>query len=135
MRRNTAACIGLAALHIEKKYPEETMLILPSDHLISNNTEFINTIHSAAEIAEAGDNLVTIGIEPTRPETGYGYINYNQNQFKNAYEVNKFTEKPNFENALKFIKSGNYLWNSEMFVWKVKTKRCLKSICRKWIRH
>jgi len=123
MRRNTAACIGLAALHIEEKYPEAIMLILPSDHLISNNDEFINTIQSAAEIAEAGDNLVTIGIEPTRPETGYGYINYNQNQFKKAYEVNKFTEKPDLKKAVEFIKSGNYLWNSGMFVWKVKTIR------------
>jgi mannose-1-phosphate guanylyltransferase len=123
MRRNTAACIGLAALHIEEKHPEATMLILPSDHLISNNEEFINTIRSAAEIAEAGDNLVTIGIEPTRPETGYGYINYNQNQFKEAYEVNKFTEKPDLKKAIEFIKSGNYLWNSGMFVWKVKTIR------------
>ena len=123
MRRNTAACIGLAVLHIEEKYPEATMLILPSDHLILDNGEFINAIKSAAEIAETGDNLVTIGIEPTRPETGYGYINYNQNQFKKAYEVNKFTEKPDLKKAVKFIKSGNYLWNSGMFVWKVKTIR------------
>jgi mannose-1-phosphate guanylyltransferase len=123
VRRNTAACIGLAALHIEKKYPEATMLILPSDHLILNNKEFIKAIQSAAKIAEEGDNLVTIGVEPTRPETGYGYINYSQNKFRNAYEVNKFTEKPDFKRAVKFVKSGNYLWNSGIFVWKVKTIR------------
>ncbi|MFW6030395.1 MAG: mannose-1-phosphate guanylyltransferase [Halanaerobiales bacterium] len=121
MRRNTAACIGLAALHIEKKYPEAIMVILPSDHLILDNDEFIKTIHTAVKIAETGGNLVTIGIEPTNPETGYGYINYNQNRYKAGFEVNKFTEKPAPKKAVEFIKSGNYLWNSGMFVWKVRT--------------
>jgi mannose-1-phosphate guanylyltransferase len=123
MRRNTAACIGLASLYIEKKYPEAVMTILPADHVITNNQEFIETLNRAAEIAKAGPNMVTIGIEPSKPETGYGYINYSQQKLKSGFKVNEFTEKPDYKKAVQFLKSGNYLWNSGIFIWKVKTIR------------
>lgn len=129
MRRNTAASIGLAALRIENKYPKATMLIPPSDHLILDNEEFLKTIQSAVELAEGGDNLVTIGTEPTNPETVYGYINYNQNQCKSGFEVNKFTGKPDLKRAIGFIISGDYLWNSGVFVGQVKLfLKCSKNI-------
>jgi len=123
MRRNTAACIGLASLYIEEKYPEAVITILPADHVIINNQVFIETLKKAAEIAEAGPNLVTIGIEASKPETGYGYIKYSQQKLKRVFKVNKFTEKPNYKRAVQFLKSGNYLWNSGIFIWKVKTIR------------
>lgn len=125
MGKNTAACIGLAALHIEKRNPEAVMLVLPSDHLIKNTDKFVKTLKCAIEVAQKGDNLVTLGIKPTRPETGYGYIQFNQiiNKFEGrmVYEVKRFVEKPNLETAKKYIESGNFLWNSGMFIWKVST--------------
>lgn len=127
MRRNTAACIGLAALYIERKDPDGVMVVLPSDHLIIDEERFLDTVHSAVKVAEEGDNLVTIGIEPSHPETGYGYINY-QNKYDEVnghevFEVKAFTEKPNREQAERFLEAGTYLWNSGMFVWKVSTIR------------
>lgn len=119
--RNTAPCIGLAAGIIEKKYGEDTvMLVLPSDHLIKFNSMFINTLRQAVTVAESDNNLVTIGITPTYPETGYGYINFSDTQtsYPGAYSVVRFVEKPNIELAKQYVNSGEYLWNSGMFVWK-----------------
>lgn len=126
--RNTAPCIGLAAGMIQKKYGEETvMLVLPSDHLIKFNAMFIDTLKQAVKIAEINNNLVTIGITPTYPETGYGYINFAVNEYENgAYKVVRFVEKPNIEKAKEYVNSGEYLWNSGMFVWK--TSSILKNI-------
>jgi mannose-1-phosphate guanylyltransferase len=109
------------------------MLILPSDYLISNNKEFINIIKS---LAEAGDNLVTIGIEPIRTETGYCFITNNQNySLKNPMKLINLLKK-DLKKVLVFIKSGNYTWNILMFVWKVKTiKKISKNICLNLIRH
>ena len=120
--RNTAPCIGLGAIHISQKYEDAIMIVLPSDHLIKHNDIFINTFTESCKVAEKADNLVTIGITPNYPETGYGYIKYdNAKEDGEAYKVDKFVEKPSLEVALKYIESGNYLWNSGMFAWKIST--------------
>ncbi len=120
--RNTAPCIGLGAAHVAKKYDDATMIVLASDHLIKNNEVFTETFTQACEVAEKGENLVTIGITPNYPETGYGYIKYDQNTKEgSAYAVEKFVEKPVLEVAKEYLADGHYLWNSGMFVWKVST--------------
>lgn len=120
--RNTAPCIGLGAVHISKKYDDAVMVVLPSDHLIKNNEVFVDTLKNAREIAESGSNLVTIGITPNYPETGYGYIKYDKSlAYKAGYEVQKFVEKPDLDTAKSYLADGTYLWNSGMFAWKVST--------------
>ena len=123
--KNTAPCIGLAAIHIAKKNPDSKMIVLPADHLIKFNEIFTDTLKTALDVVENGDNLVTIGITPSYPETGYGYINFKRGDslpsIKNVYEVLKFEEKPNIEKAKEYLASGQYLWNSGMFVWKTST--------------
>lgn len=118
--RNTAPCIALAAQVIRKKYEDAVMLVLPSDHLIKFTPMFIDTLKTAVGVAETGTNLVTIGITPTYPETGYGYINFDSadNGIPGVYSVKRFVEKPNVELAKEYVNSGEYLWNSGMFVWK-----------------
>ena len=117
--RNTAPCIGLAAIQIMKKYADAVMLVLPSDHVIRCDEIFFDTLNSAVDAATAMDCLITIGVRPNYPETGYGYINYDSESNKyGTYKVNAFVEKPDKERALQFVKSENYLWNSGMFVWK-----------------
>ena len=123
--KNTAPCIGLAAIHIAKKNPDSKMIVLPADHLIKFNEIFTDTLKTALDVVENGDNLATIGITPNYPETGYGYINFTKGEnFKdsaNVYEVLRFVEKPNLEKAKEYLTSGQYLWNSGMFVWKAST--------------
>ena len=118
--RNTAPCIGLGAMHISSKYDDALMFVLPSDHLIKNNAIFTQTLEDACIIAEQDNNLVTLGITPNYPETGYGYIKMNMNAAKHTgYAVDCFVEKPNLELAKEYLASGQYLWNSGMFIWKV----------------
>lgn len=120
--RNTAPCIGLGAAHIAKKYDDADMIVLASDHLIKNTEVFVETLTQACEIAEKGENLVTLGITPNYPEVGYGYIKYDGNRRDGAgYAVEKFVEKPVLEVAKEYLADGHYLWNSGMFVWKVST--------------
>lgn len=120
--RNTAPCIGLGAAHISKKYEDAVMFVLPSDHLIKSNERFVQVLQSAAETAEAGENLVTIGIKPNYPETGYGYIKYADNdKYIEAFRVERFVEKPDYDTAVTYLNDGHYLWNSGMFVWKIST--------------
>lgn len=122
--KNTAPCIGLAAVHISEKNPDSKMIVLPSDHLIKFTDMFIDTLKMAINAVEKGDSLATIGITPNYPETGYGYINFQKSKDfdgKNIYEVLEFVEKPDLEKAKEYLNSGNYLWNSGMFVWKVST--------------
>lgn len=117
--RNTAPCIGLAAAVIRKKYGDAVMLVLPSDHLIKFNQMFLDTLRTAVSVAESGTGLVTVGITPTYPETGYGYIHFGDNGGRpGVYNVKRFVEKPNIELAKEYVNSGEYLWNSGMFVWK-----------------
>lgn len=116
--RNTAPCIAFAAAVINQKYDDAVMLVLPSDHLIANDVLYIDTLKKAVSVAQQGENLVTIGITPTYPETGYGYINFGEEQ-NNAYAVKRFVEKPDLKTAEKYLDSGKYLWNSGMFIWKL----------------
>jgi mannose-1-phosphate guanylyltransferase len=118
--RNTAPCIGLGAVHISKKYDDAIMLVLPSDHLIKYHSIFLNTLRDASETATENTNLVTIGITPDYPETGYGYIKFNPNICNDrAFSVECFVEKPTLEIAKEYLATEEYLWNSGMFVWKV----------------
>ncbi len=120
--RNTAPCIGLAAGIIQKKYGDAVMFVLPSDHLIRSEDMYTDTLRKAAEAAEAGEQLVTLGITPTYPETGYGYIKYVRGSGRNGiYNVERFVEKPDSSTARGYLRSGGYLWNSGMFIWKAST--------------
>ncbi|MEX1140242.1 MAG: mannose-1-phosphate guanylyltransferase [Bacteroidota bacterium] len=122
--RNTAPCIALAAAMIERMDPKGVMIVLPADHLIHDEAEFRRVLALAVDVAERTEGLLTIGINPTHPETGYGYIQFSADEtdpvFKNkeVFRVKTFAEKPNLETAERFLKSGDFLWNSGMFVWK-----------------
>ena len=123
--RNTAPCIGLAALHILKRVPDAVMLVLPSDHRIGDEAAFLRIMQAAAGAALQGDPLVTIGIRPTGPGTGYGYIEQG-NPFSTSgadeiYRVRSIREKPPREQAERFLAQGGFSWNSGMFVWKAST--------------
>lgn len=118
--RNTAPCIGLGAVHIQRKYEDAIMIVLPSDHLIKYNDIFTETLANACDVAEINANLITIGITPNYPETGYGYIKADKNkQLKKTYSVERFVEKPDFNLAKTYVESGDYYWNSGMFIWKL----------------
>ncbi|NLL76612.1 MAG: mannose-1-phosphate guanylyltransferase [Clostridiales bacterium] len=129
--RNTAACIGYAAIEIRKKYGDGIMCVLASDHYIKDNTAYTEVMNFAMDLAEKEDRLVTIGIKPTSPATGYGYIKYNKKIKEvghtigresgkriTAYPVADFVEKPSLSTAKSYVEQGCYLWNSGMFVWK-----------------
>ncbi|WP_434578839.1 mannose-1-phosphate guanylyltransferase [Thermoanaerobacterium thermosaccharolyticum] len=123
MGKNTAACIGLAALHTERLDRDSIMVVVPSDHVIKDEETYLGVLKTAIEKAKSGNNLVTIGIKPQHPETGYGYINFKKitNEiFHNnpVYKVERFVEKPDYDTAVKYVESGDYLWNSGMFIWK-----------------
>jgi len=130
--RNTAPCIGLAALHILKRGADAVMLVLPSDHRIGNEPVFRGVLQAAAGAAARGVSLVTIGIRPTGPETGYGYIEqgdlFSTSGNEKIYRVRSIREKPPHEQAEQFLKQGGFSWNSGMFVWKAST--ILKAIER-----
>jgi mannose-1-phosphate guanylyltransferase len=121
--RNTAPCIGLAALHIKRKAPDAVMLVLPSDHLIADENQFRKIFSVAAVMARQGDYLVTVGIRPTGPETGYGYIEQGQEQAdiegEKVYDVRSVREKPDLAQARALLTRGGFSWNSGMFIWKV----------------
>ena len=121
--RNTAPCVAAAAAILHKIDPESTMVVLPADHRIEDRERFLNVLDGAAGLAEESEALITIGIEPGRPETGYGYIQYDSDKASeagdfSAYSVKNFTEKPDLETAKSFLASGDYVWNSGMFIWK-----------------
>lgn len=124
--RNTAACIGLAASWIQRIDRDAVMAVLPADHLVQHQEEFLNVLSRALSVATERDALVTIGIKPTHPETGYGYIqveeeDHDRNPYRaqGVYQVKTFAEKPNLETAERFLASGDFLWNSGMFAWRV----------------
>lgn len=119
MRKNTAACIGYASYRIVQKNPDAVMVVSPSDHLIMKEAEFQEIIKKAADQAKSQDKLITLGITPTRPETGYGYIQYHTEK-SFAKKVKTFTEKPELSLAKKFLESGDFVWNSGIFIWGVK---------------
>lgn len=125
--RNTAPCIGLASIIIEERFPDSTMVVIPSDHIIENEEGFIKILRTAVQVAQDNDNLVTLGIQPKYPETGYGYIQSTDEVTEvndlNVFKVNRFVEKPDFETAQTYLASGNFYWNSGIFVWKTSTIR------------
>ncbi len=123
--RNTAPCIGLAALHIRRMDPSAVMIVVPADHVIQNDEAFLRVLEVAVETAAESGSLLTIGIQPRHPETGYGYIQiYTEESPHNPYasrgvmKVKTFAEKPNIQTAQRFLESGDFLWNSGMFVWR-----------------
>lgn len=118
--RNTAACIGYAALEIIKKYGDGIMVITPSDAYIKNESEFTRILGIAVKAAEEKDALVTVGITPTFAATGYGYIKF-QKTGESVLKVLEFKEKPDEATAKKYVESGEYAWNSGMFIWKAST--------------
>ena len=121
VKRNTAPCVAYASYKIRQKNPEATMVVAPSDHAIFNETEFIQSIKKALSEAEQGNKLITLGIKPNRPETGYGYIQYIEDASSEMKKVKTFTEKPQLELAKKFIESGDFVWNAGIFIWRADT--------------
>lgn len=131
--RNTAACIGLAALLLQEREPQASMIALPADHHIDRSTQLLSLLKNAAELAAQEDWLVTLGIIPQYPATGFGYIEFDQSRVLqtwqppalpdkvSAYKVISFTEKPDRARAEEFFKKGTFLWNSGMFIWRVST--------------
>ncbi|MGB1247556.1 MAG: mannose-1-phosphate guanylyltransferase [Chitinophagales bacterium] len=118
VRRNTAPCIAYACQKIYAKDKSATIVVSPSDHLVLKEVDFVKTIQKGVEFSSNRDVLLTMGIKPSRPDTGYGYIQYtDSNIAKGIHKVKAFTEKPNLELAQTFIKSGDFLWNSGMFIW------------------
>ncbi len=119
--KNTAPCVAIAAELLLKKDPDAIMMVLPADHHIEDKATFLSILKTAIDKANEGDNLVTIGIQPTRPETGYGYIHAGKSEAGNVMKVKGFKEKPNLDRAQKFVASGEYYWNSGMFIWRADT--------------
>jgi mannose-1-phosphate guanylyltransferase len=124
MRRNTAPCIAYAAHKIVAKNPDATMVVTPADHYIANEQDFLQVMQDGLLFAAKSDALITIGIKPSRPETNYGYIQFNASEHlssgtQKVHRVKTFTEKPNPQLAEVFLKSGEFLWNSGIFIWNV----------------
>ena len=118
--RNTAPCILYTALKIHKQNPNGVMVVAPSDHWIENEAEFLANIESSFKACSKNDILMTLGIQPNSPNTGYGYIQFEKEE-KNIKKVKNFTEKPDLKTAESFLNSGDYLWNAGIFVWSVQS--------------
>jgi len=124
-RRNTAPCIAYANYKILSENPEARIVVAPSDHIIMKEDVFVDVISEALNVVSENDWLLTLGIKPSRPDTGYGYIQYNGDEAyaKNSEikKVKTFTEKPELEMAKQFLKSGDFLWNAGIFIWSLKS--------------
>jgi mannose-1-phosphate guanylyltransferase len=122
--RNTAPCVGYAAFKIQSMNEHANMIIAASDHIILKEAEFVSVVNDCLDLTAKNDVLLTLGITPSRPDTGYGYIQFTDTELvnhKKARKVKTFTEKPNQELALNFLDSGDFLWNSGMFIWSAKS--------------
>jgi mannose-1-phosphate guanylyltransferase len=122
--RNTAPCVAYAAFKIQSINEDANMIIAASDHIILKEDEFVRVTNDCLDIVAKNDVLLTLGITPSRPDTGYGYIQFSEDNLsgsKKARKVKTFTEKPNQELALNFLDSGDFLWNSGMFIWSAKS--------------
>ncbi len=123
--RNTAPCIGLGAIHAMSRDPEAVMVVLPADHLVRDVSAFQKVIRAAVDFVRENDALVTLGITPTGPATGYGYIQCGEQsgekQGRAIHRVKSFAEKPDLPTATRFLESGDFLWNSGMFIWRAST--------------
>jgi mannose-1-phosphate guanylyltransferase len=121
LRRSTAPCVAYAAYKIKSRNQEANLVVAPSDHLILKEEEFIRQIEKGIEFSKSKNALLTLGVKPCRPETGYGYIQVKNkeefNNLDNLFKVKTFTEKPDFEMAKVFIESGEFFWNSGIFIW------------------
>lgn len=131
MGKNTTACIGLASQIIKKRFGDAIMMVVPSDHVIKNVSAFSEDLSKCCEIAEKYNTVVTVGIQPTKAETGFGYIKVYKERpvenVENAWEMAKFVEKPELKMAKRYVSSGTYLWNAGMFVFPVSYMlRCIK---------
>jgi mannose-1-phosphate guanylyltransferase len=119
--RNTAPAIGLAAYILLRSDPDAVLGLFPSDQVIIDEKRYRADLKKAVEVAAAGENIVVLGIKPTRPETGYGYIEAGGEAEGGVRGVRRFTEKPNVDRAMQFLEAGNYYWNSGMFIWAAST--------------
>jgi len=119
--RNTAPCILMASLKIKKENPDALLLVAPSDHWIENEAAFANDVQTCFDAAARENILVTLGIRPSFPNTGYGYIEANTDPSSDIEKVLQFREKPNYETAKQFVEAGNFLWNAGIFIWSVKS--------------
>lgn len=122
-RNNTAPCLAYTAFKLHNLNPNAVFVVASSDHLILKEDVFLQNIKQALDFASTKDTLVTLGITPTSPNTGYGYVQYNRNDANNdgIYKVSSFKEKPKLETAKEFLKAGNYVWNAGIFIWSVKS--------------
>ena len=119
--RNTAPCILYASLKIQKMNPNALMVVAPSDHWIEDEAEFANNLQQCFDFCEKEDALMTLGIQPTFPNTGFGYIEFDKLDSNPIKKVAQFREKPDYETAKSFLKSGNFLWNGGIFIWSVQS--------------
>jgi mannose-1-phosphate guanylyltransferase len=119
--RNTAPCILYASLKIQKMNPDAVMVVAPSDHWIEDENAFIANLQHCFDYCHKNDALMTLGIQPTFPNTGFGYIEFDKNDSNSIKKVNQFREKPDYETAKLFLESGNFLWNGGIFTWSVKS--------------
>ena len=127
--RNTAPAIGLGIKVVSRKYEDCNMIVLPSDHFVSKEKEYINILNKALDFVENNDALITLGIKPTSANVNYGYIHYDDSE-NNVKKVLNFKEKPDCETATKYLEDGRYLWNAGMFVWKLSNiVKALKKYC------
>ncbi|MCP4438750.1 MAG: mannose-1-phosphate guanylyltransferase [Aureispira sp.] len=120
-RNNTAPCIAYAAFKLQQLNPEANFVVTPSDHVILKEELFVKKINASLEFVAQKDAILTLGIQPTNPNTGYGYIHFDTEGEDPFHKVQQFTEKPNLENAKKFVASGEYLWNAGIFIWNAST--------------
>lgn len=118
--RNTAPCILYACLKIKKQNPNAVMVVAPSDHWIEDEVVFVQNLQQCFDFCSAENALMTLGIQPTFPNTGFGYIEFDKTDSNPIKRVNQFREKPDYETAKSFIESGNFLWNGGIFIWSVK---------------
>lgn len=119
--RNTAPCILYASLKIQKQNPDAVMVVAPSDHWIEDESEFSNNLQQCFDFCQKENALMTLGIQPTFPNTGFGYIEFDKTDANPVKKVNQFREKPNYETAKSFLEAGNFLWNGGIFIWSVKS--------------
>jgi mannose-1-phosphate guanylyltransferase len=118
--RNTAPCILYASLKIQKQNPEALMVVAPSDHWIEDEDEFSRNLQQCFDFCQKENALMTLGIQPTFPNTGFGYIEFDKSDSNPIKKVNQFREKPDYQTAKSFLEAGNFLWNGGIFIWSVK---------------
>lgn len=119
--RNTAPCILYASLKIQKQNPDAVMVVAPSDHWIEDETAFVDNLQQCFDFCQKKNALMTLGIQPTYPNTGFGYIEFDKTDENSIKKVNQFREKPDYETAKSFLKQGNFLWNGGIFIWSAKS--------------